>query len=526
MGEPVSSAAISRKVVHNTLFNFFGRSWAVAVGLLLTPYIVSVLGVQRFGVWSLLLAVTQYFGVLDLGVSTSFVKFIAEYDARGDVVAISSVVSTGFAFYLAFAALLLALVLALAGPLLNLFDIPASLWAEARLVLIAAVGVFAFNNAFGAFQAVMTGLQRMEIINGIVVVGSIVDAITTVVLLRLGYGLTGLVISRIVVFCLTAALLVVAAFRILPGLRVTPRLISWSRLRVLLDYGVKVQVTQLTQLVSSQADKLLLGYFVGLDAVSFYELGARIVLSAKRLSRVLISAVLPAASEIDARQDMKTLYALYRRGARYLALVTIPLFTLIAFTAPVIVRAWVGEGYERSIAVMQVLAIGHGVHLLTGMGTMVVKGMGKPEYETRYTALTLVLNLVLGIALIGWLGFTGVLIATPIALVIGSGYFFWLFHRLLKIPLAEFLRRVYGPPLQGGLLAGLMVWLGLLAGQRWVHLQGRGMHLGALGLASAAFVLIYAVWIWQRAYLDSYDRQVIHIALDLVSLRRWLSSRA
>lgn len=74
MIDSAPSRHLSQKTIRNTLFNLIGRFWAMFVALLLTPYIVSKLGTQRFGLWSLVSVITSYFGLLDLGIGVSFMK--------------------------------------------------------------------------------------------------------------------------------------------------------------------------------------------------------------------------------------------------------------------------------------------------------------------------------------------------------------------------------------------------------------------------------------------------------------------
>lgn len=483
------------------------------VGLLLMPYVISQLGVERFGVWPLVFPLTRYLGLLDLGAGTAAVKYVAEYYTKRDYDAINGIVNTGFAFYLTLGFVLTALAVSLDDFILGFLKIPPNLFDEARFVLLGGAVILSLSNAFSAFQAVTTGLQRMDVTNLITLVTSVPDVVGTVVFLQLGYGLRGLIFKEALVFVLSAGLFVFYAFRLLPSLHIGLRFCERDRLRELLGYGVKVQVSKLAEFASSQVDKILLGYFLGLSPVTFYELGSKVVLSTKRISRVITSAIMPAASEIEARRDTQVLLHLYFRGSKYLVLAAAPAFFLVASAAPFIMRSWMGAGYELSVLTIQLLALGHFVHLLTGVGTMIVKGIGKPEYETRYTVLLLVMNIPLGVVFVIRLGFLGLLIATSFSLLSSSLYFIVVVHRLLKIALAPFIRAVYLKPLLACLLASLP-FLGL---NYLTHVSpyasllpaGRLGSLVALGLGTLLFVATYLVTVLRLNYLDAYDRGML-----------------
>jgi hypothetical protein len=56
----------------------------IVVSLALTPLLISTLGVDRFGIWSLALIALNTLASLDGGVSASLARFFAIHAARGD----------------------------------------------------------------------------------------------------------------------------------------------------------------------------------------------------------------------------------------------------------------------------------------------------------------------------------------------------------------------------------------------------------------------------------------------------------
>jgi len=500
---------ISAKIMRNTLFNSLGRFWTMGVAFLLTPYIISKLGVQRFGVWSLVLAVTSYLGLFDLGFGVSVVKYISEYDAKEEHHTINSLVSTGFLFQLILASAIIALIWAFRDPVLHLFRVSPETYGEARFVLLIAAAVLAFSNTFGVFRAIMDGLQRMDVTNLITVATSVPNIIGTVVWLELGYGLRGLVINQGIIFMLATISLAVYTHKLLPQFRLSPRFLSLAGLRELLGYGVKVQVTNLGALVNLQTNKILVGHFLGLGLVAFYELGFKIAYTVISLPMLLISAVIPAASELGAKGDKERLHELYRRGSKYLVLLAAPLAFFTISSARSIMQAWMGAGYERSVLVIQLLTLGFFINLLTGVGTTMGRGIGRPEYETRYALVTMTLHPALGILLILWIGFVGALVASVLAIAIGYVYFMTLFHQYLGEPFHKFAREMYVKPLGAGLLASLSCYLfqwlmGLffLSPDRWNYAL-------SLVLAGAIFAVVYLAVLWWSGWLHAADWRLL-----------------
>ena len=98
----------SKKLVTNTLFNLLGRCWSFLLALLLTPYILTHMDVREFGTWVVLSIFISSFNLFDLGLGSSFVKFIAEYYTHDDFDRINRAFFSGLVFYACFGIVLVA----------------------------------------------------------------------------------------------------------------------------------------------------------------------------------------------------------------------------------------------------------------------------------------------------------------------------------------------------------------------------------------------------------------------------------
>lgn len=512
--------SFSEKIVKNTLFNAAGRFWSIAVGLLLTPYIISRVGLELYGVWAFAGVLTGYFGLLDLGVGASFVKYISGYYAKKDTESISRLVSTGGAFYLLLAALLIPLSMPVIRPLTALFPLPPAAVDEAVFVLRVGVAIFAFSGVSGAFQAVQTGLQRMDVTNAVSIAASLPLIGGTVYALERGYGLRGLVLANAAVMLFTGALNAAAAYRLLPGLRVSPRLAGLRMFRTLFSFGFKLQFSRVADLVVFQADRLLITYFLGAGAVGLYQLGSTVAMSVRQLPLLLVSALLPAASDLDARSEHQKLGELYLRGTKYLALAGVPLVLFAIGSARLLMQAWMGPGYEGAALVAQILAAGYLANLLAGVGTSVGAATGRPEFQMRAAVISGVSNLLLCAALIPALGYAGAALAVSVSLVLGPLYFFHRLHGLLGVGDAEAARGLLAPPLAAAAAPAAL----LLLADRWIMLRrpglGRPEAAALLAAEGLVFLAVYALLAGRAGCLDERDRELARLAAAALPGRR------
>jgi O-antigen/teichoic acid export membrane protein len=515
---------IGKKIIRNTIYNSIGRIWLMAVILLLTPYILHKLEVQVFAVWSLVFVVANYLGVLDFGIRTSFAKYIAEYHTKKDQDSINGVINCGIIFYLAFSLFVTALAVWLRGSIISLLQIPSSMHEESTFAILGMVLIFSMNNIFSIFEAVLVGLQRMDVQNKIMMFASPFNIAGTFYFLEKGFGIRGLVLNYGIVSLIIIALNVYFSYRLLPFLRIGLSRVDKKIFRRLFNYGIKMQICNFAAIIYTQTDKVILSHFLGLSFVTFYELGQKAANAIRTLPMLMISALVPAVSELEASNDKEKLKQLYARGSKYISLTVFPLIFLSVLVASDLINLWVGDKFGLAILTFQVLMIGYGINVLTGMGTSMVRGIGKPEYETRYAVLTLVLQLVLSLTLVQVFGYRGILVSVLVTSIAAALYFLLTFHKLLRLDFKTFAQTTYLKPLVASLIPFAITFGLSFSIQSSILFNGRLGYSVSLFLKSIVFLIFYILLINRSKFLDVSDARLFKLFLTPQSVSRILQS--
>lgn len=351
----------------------------------------------------------------------------------------------------------------------------------------------------------------MDVTNKISIAISIPKIIGTVFFLESGYGLPGLMVNNAIIFVISGIINIIIAFKLLPELRFNPFLFSKEMLKKLFGFGYKMQITRISGMVSLHIDKFLIAYFLSLGFVTFYQLGSSIVDKAKSIPLLLTTALLPAFSEVNAKQERQKLIKGYIRGTKYLSLVTFPLFTFLIISAPNIMMVWMGQGYEMSIWIIQILALGWLFNILIGVGCSVVQAIEKPEIQMRASLISTILNLTLSLILIIKFGFVGVVIGTSISVFLSAGYFVRELHKELKLPIICFLKETVLNTLVICICIGLPVW-GLS-----FAIQGLFIDLNrivSLTIFLTQGILFFGLYLMALKYRKPFDRFDIVLLKD------------
>lgn len=508
-------ATIKERLVRSTKWNFLGFLLIFAGGLFLTRYIVQTIGKERFGIWVVAESTIIFFSLFDCGIRTSFVKYIATFWATDDLRSTNGLVNTGFVFYLLFgAAICVSGALLFPALLPFLFRLTPRYVEDARFVFGVVMVIFAADNALRPFTAVIGGLQRYDIENKIKIACFLFYFAAAVYVLKTGYGLRGLVLASAAQIGLQNALALIFSFRLLPGLRFDPFLFRWGFMKLMFLFGIKLQFIKLEELITYHTDSLVLTRFLGPGMAAFYALGSRIAQQVRRACLILDSVIVPASSELDARSEQSRIEELYYRGTKYLCFAAFGSLAFVMVTAPLIMRAWIGEGYGLSVLTMRLLALSYLATIFSEIGRSIAIGINRLSFYLKLSVVHVVLNLGLSIWLVTRIGFAGVLIGTLVAYSITSIIFVVLFHRMLGLSLAFYARHVWLKALLAAAVPSAVVAAVNLAAGPASTLSGARCIALILG-EGALFLAIYLALIRRSRFFDAYDINLIHEKVPL-----------
>jgi O-antigen/teichoic acid export membrane protein len=275
-------------------------------------------------------------------------------------------------------------------------------------------------------------------------------------------------------------------------------------------YGTQILVSRVGGLASFQFDKLIVASFLGVASLKFYEVSARMATMMRALPLLMMSAVIPAASELGVRKDKSKIVRTYVMTSKYVALITIGLVGFVVLEAGSILRLWLGGRFdERSVMILQILAIGYGANVLGGAASQIGAGVGRPEFDMKSTILLTILSPVLGIALVREYGAVGAAAGTAVALIISAAYLLVMFHRkYLETPVEGMLRDIHIRPVVSGIFA-------VLAATGMHHLfpavdslrQTRYLIPARIALDFVVFAPVYLISLLVLRQITAMDRQ-------------------
>jgi len=497
------SSETGSRIAKNSIFNIVRTFLTVPVTLLLTPYIITHLGKQEFGIWALVGVVSSYAQLSDFGITESLIKFMAEYEARKDTRRLNQLVNTSFVVYLVMSVLCGSLFISILPYVTDrILSIPPQLQAKANYVFTIAIILFFANMVMGVFGSLIIGFQRMGYSSLIGLVSTIITACGTFVFISRGYGLAGLIYNNALVTLFVIISNVFAAKRLFPQLSLDPyNYFSREILKKIFSFSWKVQVSNLTQLMVYQLDRVLLSHYVGLESVSYYEVANRIATQARGFITSIFSPMTPAASALQANEHTDKIAGLYRRSFKYMTIAAVPFMTLLIALAHPFMRTWLGPGYDTSALTLQLLLAAYLLVLFTAPGSYILNGINKPQIGMQSSLLAGLSNVILCLSLVQLLGYYGIVIGIFTSIVVSAGYFIWMVQKNIQgLTWRMYPHNMLRPFAVATGLAVVLVCIDAVLPLR-----------GYIVLCVVGFVYMAAVRfsLYKGTYLDDFDRETL-----------------
>jgi O-antigen/teichoic acid export membrane protein len=495
------------RIFSSILSNWFGLGANVLVAFLITPFVIRHLGNTSYGIWALILQCTGYMGVIDVGVRSALVRFVARFHAEGKLEDVNEFLSTALLVYGGLSLLLIVWGAVLAAFVIPHMNIPAPMLASARAVLLLSVCTGAVAVPLGAFQAVLAALFRWPLLNGVAIGTLLARTALIVLVLWKGHGLVALALIHCISTAVGAFIHLFLSRRCLPGLVFSTKLARRKMVGPLFRHGLYSALISAGNRLNYEVDNIVIAAFLPVGLIAFYVIGSRLVQYWRDLVNGAVQIVMPLVSGLEARGSAEDLGLLFLRTTKYLLLLGSPLALGLLLLGPDFIRLWMGPDYAaRSGLVLVILGAAQFVSLTECSASAVLCGLSKHKANVWCTGLEGILNLGLSVALVRPYGIYGVALGTTLAVVVVRGFVYPpIYFRLLQVSAASFFRKAVWPSVAPTLVFGIGVW----CCKRWIPVTH---YIGMLAAAMPP-LMCCLLWTWFFCLENTERQRLRHLAL-------------
>lgn len=470
----------------------------MAVGFILFPFILHSIGKELYGIYLLIITLSGYFNLMQMGVGGTTVKYISQHLAKNERKEISEFVMNSIVFYTLIGVIICVFLVLSAFSFIDFFNIPENLLDGTKKALIIAGVASLVIWPLSIFRKVLEGMRRYVITSGSTAFFSLGRVFVIFLFLKQGSGLLFLTIVYFVSQVLLNLVFLICTFRKLSFLQLDFNLISLKVYKKIFSFSWVLFVIQICGLLIYQTDKVVIGLFLPVSSIVLYEGALRIHQFVRTINGLMSSAVLPTASLLDAKKSIDKLRKLFLQGNKYAVIFVLPVTVSVIIFAQYIVTYWLGSDYASIVFPMRLFVSYWILNCSIALSGSMLIATNKMKYLLWYTIVVAIGNLILSIGLVNYLGhFIGVIWGTVILYYLGYFVILYYLLRAFKIRLSDFLKEVILPTYP---YIVFLVILGLLI----LHLHPP-TNLSETGLCMATITGIYWVIIYFTA-LSRNDR--------------------
>lgn len=432
----------NRQIVNNALFSIIQIVVVTFAAFFLYKYIIDVSGIEKLGLWSLILSVTSLANIGNLGFTGSLVKFTAALAVEEKYKEINALLNSTLVLAGIITALLLLIIYFLGVHYMHYLI--EEKWVElAREMLMYALISLYINILASFYFSAIEGINLAYLKSLSFIFATLIYVILSVLFIN-AYDIIGMAYAQLIqagcflIFGIVFSLFKLKKFNFF--------YFKWNKEKIkeVFQYGIKFQAIGVAQLLYDPITKAILSKFGGLDFVAIFEMCTKLVKQVRSLASGVLQNVVPKIATLSVTQPVAKINEAYLKINR---INTILLFFSVVLIIPfsgMFSQLLLGTVDNTFIWVLNFLVIGWGINSLNIPAYMVNLGTGDLKWNVISHLVIGILNLLLCF-LIGYLFENGlyIILSWIVALVLGSLIIIIEYHNRNKLKLSIIFDEVF-----------------------------------------------------------------------------------
>lgn len=412
---------MSLSLKRNTLWNLIGTGLPLVVGMFTIPYLIRHLGVEAFGIVTLVWALIGYCSLFDFGLGRALTQQIASSLAHRDTQSINVIVKSGLMFTLVTGVVGGLVLAAVAHPLAyTVLKVAQALQHETTIcLLLVALGIPLTTLTAGA-RGVLEAYEDFKVINILRIVLGVASFGLPALSVFFGYPSLVAIVATLIA---ARALVLWLHFQLLPSKLENHGLVvqvSWVRIKSLLSFGAWMTVSNIISPLMVTADRFIIAAILGANVVAYYTVPFEILFRLLILPAALTVALFPRLATLI-HVDKAMAANLYKKSLKVIAMVMLPCCLLAAALSYWGLLIWVGADFaEKGWKIVAILSVGIFFNAIAHAPFAAVQAAGNAKKTAQFHLIELAIYLPLLFVALHLFGLPGAALAWTIRVLIDA----------------------------------------------------------------------------------------------------------
>lgn len=502
--KPISS---SKQMKAGVILSYVQIALSVLTGLLYTPVMLRLMGQNEYGLYGTVNSTIALLSLLDLGFTSSYIRFYSKYKIENRQDKINSFNSLFFIVFL-----VISVIAALIGFFLSfnpvlIFDdgLTSEELSKAKVMMILLTVSMILGFMSTVFNCYISANQKFIFSKSLNVFSTIVNVGVNLIVLFCGYGAVGLITVSLVLSIITKIITIVYAYKTL-HFEFDFGHIEKSLFKSVLAFSGLIAINMFVDKVNSGIDSILLGRFCGTAAVAVYSVGSSLNSHFSMFSTAISGVFTPHIHnlvnlyEMDSLEQRNALTKFFVKVGRLQYLLLALIASGVVFFGKQFIYFWAGEGYDKSYYIALILILPSIISLTQNVGIEIQRAENRHHYRAYIYGAMAIINLILSIFLCQiWEG-VGAAIGTGLASIVANGIIMDIvYHKKININIFEYWKNILrqtlgmiGPFIVGALIMKFADMGSLVKLAFWILI----------------YVVIFAVFVWLLS-MNTFEKDLV-----------------
>jgi O-antigen/teichoic acid export membrane protein len=403
----------------NVISSLLQTGTSAVTMIILYRYLIDIIGVEKFGLWSLVLGISSIVQAGNLGLTGSLVKYVADYDANNDYARMSKAIQTSVLTTALFALIIIGAAFPIGIFYLKL-TVSGSLREQAIEILPVALAAFWVMMLTGNYQSALYGCRKIAERNIVLIFEAIAHFFLCMFLAN-EYGLLGLAYARFGINIVTLLLTIIILKRTNTLMPMIPH--TWDKVlfKSMLGYALNTQLITLLVMMCDPLVKGLLSRNGSPADVGYYEMANKVVQQVRAILINSFQVMVPEFARLN-NQAPEKLQGYYFSGLNAVFFASLCCYSLVIAVSPLVSTLWIGNLNSIFIFAYCTLAVAEFYKSIAVPAYFANQGTGHLRDNVVSHLLTVLVNILLGYYLGRQFGVYGVILAWCFAQIC-SGFF-------------------------------------------------------------------------------------------------------
>ena len=436
---------VNKQIKVGVIFSYILIILNTVYGLFLTPYMIGQLGASEYGVYKTISSLSSSLMVLDLGIGSTVMRFVAKYHATKDEKSIPNFVAMSL---LQAAALSGVILIIGAFVLFSIKPVYSATFSQAEMkkaqmlfcILLLNMLLHVFENVI---NGVITGSNRFQFGNGIKIIRLLLRIFLIVILLAICSSSLVLVLIDLMI---TAASVIVEMIYVTKALHIKPKYSHLDRALFFESgkYTLLMFLTSIAAQVNNNLDNIIIGAILGPALVTVYSMGLLIFGMYENLSTSVSGVMLPTVTHLLEEDKSGThIQTFIVKVGRIQFMMLGAAVVGFACIGKKFINVWLGSGYDDVYIITLVLMVPSLFELCVNVCLSVLRAKNKLGFRTCVLFASTILNAVITVLAAKYWSYIGAAFGTAASFIFGSLIAMNIYYcKELHLPMMKIYRKI------------------------------------------------------------------------------------